>query len=185
MFREQAAEDMISDRQTAVPEPTEDRAYHLNLLDQVLAQPTGNGLWAKTNQAVGKAYTDFVTAPAETARNGAHTGALGSFGLIGLSTGAIYGIEATFGNPSILSSAATSGLSAIKGLTAATGDAAVDMALQKEFGHNIAGHDLFRPTGMEAMGMALAAVLPMDTRTRLVLAGASWLIGRVENYFDA
>ena len=77
------------------------------------------------------------------------------------------------------------GMGVVKGVAAATADAGVDRLMQKQFGHNIGGHDLFRPTGLEAMGMSLAATAPIDARLRIAVAAGSWLAGRIENYFDA
>ncbi|HEY9684348.1 MAG TPA: hypothetical protein V6C86_22400 [Oculatellaceae cyanobacterium] len=59
------------------------------------------------------------------------------------------------------------------------------MLMQNAFGHNINGHDYFRPTGAEAIGMGLAAALPFDLRVKLGVAAFSWAAGRIENHFDS
>ncbi len=132
--------------------------------------------------------------PPEKAQNGAHTGAPLSYGIEGGITGCYSGPAAGILKLPALTEATTmskaivtrqTGLGILKGFGAATADAGFDMLLQKQFGHNIHGHDLFRPTGLEMFGMGAAVAAPIDIRLKLGLAGVSWLAGRVENYFDA
>jgi hypothetical protein len=72
-----------------------------------------------------------------------------------------------------------------KAMVAGTVVAGLDMLGQKLTDHNVGGHDLFRPTGLEALGIGMAAASQIGWRAKLAIAGFSWLAGRVENYFDA
>jgi hypothetical protein len=141
----------------------------------------------------------IYTAPHERAPNGARTGALASYGIEGTVGGLTAGTVVAVGEMKALSSplslgavgeATKAGLGdmgsgLLKGGLAAGAGSGLDMLLQREFGHNIGGHDLFRPTGLEMLGLGAAAAVPMDLRVRAAVAGVSWLAGRVENYFDA
>lgn len=126
-------------------------------------------------------FAGILTGPRETAPNGARTGALLSYtvegGFAGTAAIAVVRGAQPFENDL--------GFGFLKGAAAATADAGVDMLLQKSFGHNIGGHDLFRPTGLEALGIGVAAACSMDPRLRVGLAATSWLVGRAQNYFSA
>jgi hypothetical protein len=129
------------------------------------------------------------------------TGHLGSYAVEGATVGAITGgIKAwdTFWstpglrltNPTVLRQAMDAAmLQELRGLAksagAATAVAGFDMYLQNHLGHKILGHDIFRPTGLEMLGVGFAASGKMDPKCRLGLAATSWLIGRIENLFDA
>jgi len=71
----------------------------------------------------------------------------------------------------------------LKGAAAAGITAGFDMALQKTFGNSIGGHDLFKPSMLETSAMAVTAAVPIAARIKVGLAAASWLAGRVENYY--
>jgi hypothetical protein len=77
------------------------------------------------------------------------------------------------------------GMGVLKSTGASVINTGLDTLLQKEFGQNIGGHDLFRPTAIESLGIGFAAAASIDMRARLVLAAGSWVAGRVANYFHS
>jgi hypothetical protein len=129
------------------------------------------------------------------------TGHLASYTVEGATVGAITGginawdaFWSTPGlrltNPTVLRQAMDAAMiHELRGLAksagVATAVAGFDMYLQNHLGHKILGHDIFRPTGLEMLGIGFAASGKMDSKCRLGLAATSWLIGRIENIFDA
>lgn len=69
------------------------------------------------------------------------------------------------------------------GFGAALVDVGINAGLRKYYGAEIAGHDLFRTTNAEELGISMAAAAPIDRRLRVGLMAASWLGGRLLNYF--
>jgi hypothetical protein len=85
----------------------------------------------------------------------------------------------------MLADGAVSGARAMAtGMLAGGAVAGLDMLGQRLTDHNIGGHDLLRPTGLEELGIGLAVASPLGWRAKLAIAGFSWLAGRVENYFE-
>ena len=74
------------------------------------------------------------------------------------------------------------GLRIVKGVTASSTVAGIDMGLQRLLGNSILGRDLFAPTKVEAAGISIAATSPMSLRLKLLVGVGSFLIGRAENW---
>ena len=74
---------------------------------------------------------------------------------------------------------------AAKGAGVAVAGALLDTGLNTLF-PSIARHKgLFAPTGVEALGVGMAAAAPIDSlQLKATLVGAAWLGGRIYNYFE-
>ncbi len=72
----------------------------------------------------------------------------------------------------------------MQGMGAAAATTWFDTVLQNQYGTNVNGHDLFRPTRFEQLGIGLAAAAPIDIKLRIGLAAVSWLGGRVGDYYN-
>ena len=139
-----------------------------------------------------KLFLDATTTPLQKENNFN----LGSYAIEGGLTGTGLGLglaaKSFAGDVGVIGASAAASravnvfaLSALKGFAVATLDAGVDLGLQKMLGTDINGHNLFKPTGIEMIGMTVAAAYPMDIRLKLGLLAASWLAGRVEDSIEA